>query len=187
LRRQDNTKIEQPTLTLILSLPEGEADAERQVRVSPKKFRRPKIIRTPRLAAGVLPEIYRKAADTAAATTPTNNGTRRSVSLQLFGSRQIPIDSDDAIVVEGLERFRKDEKDRAFARLESGEAEIGPALTFLNGHDAIAFDHRLQMSILRRFHPKRVDLGFACRIDNIGEAHGFGFQQFHSEVEWLSG
>ena len=114
-------------------------------------------------------------------------GRRRRGALQLFGFHQIPIDSDDALVVEALERFWKNEITRGLAFLESRHSEIGPALAFLHGHDAIVFDHRLKMSILRGFLPEGVDLGFARFFHDIGKAHRFDFKQFHEAVEWLSG
>ena len=88
---------------------------------------------------------------------------------------QVPIDPNDPLVLEALQRFREDEITRAFLFFKSNDAEFAAGFTFLNRHHAIVFDLRLKMSILRRLLPKRIRLRFTSRFDNVGKAFRFRF------------
>ena len=43
------------------------------------------------------------------------------------------------------------------------------------------FDFRLEMSVLRRFQPKRVNFRLAGGFDDVGQAFGFCLEQFHEK------
>jgi hypothetical protein len=64
---------------------------------------------------------------------------------------------------------------------KSNDAEFTAGIAFLNCHDAIIFDLRLQMSILRRLLPKRVNFRLARFFNDLRKARGFDFEQFHKK------
>ena len=93
-----------------------------------------------------------------------------------FGFDQFPIDSNNPIVLKSLQRFRKNEISRPFLFFEASHPELGPGIGPLDRHDAIVFDFGLEMSILRRLLPKRVDFGFAGGFNDVRKALRLRFQ-----------
>jgi len=65
--------------------------------------------------------------------------------------------------------------------LECGDSEFGSTLAFLNCHYAMVLYSRLQMAILGRFLPKRVNLRLTRYFDHPRKPHGFHFEQFHKK------
>src|SRR5207302_3002646 len=57
---------------------------------------------------------------------------------------QVPIDPNDPLVLEALQRFREDEITRAFLFFKSNDAEFVAGFTFLNRHHTVVFDLRLR-------------------------------------------
>ena len=70
---------------------------------------------------------------------------------------------------------------RTFLFFESNDAEFAADIAFLNCHHAIVLNFRLQMSILRRFLPKRVNFRLTRFFDDLRKARGFDFEQFHKK------
>jgi hypothetical protein len=64
---------------------------------------------------------------------------------------------------------------------KSNHPEVAASFTFLNRHHAIVFDFRLQMSILRRLLPKRVNVRLTRFLEDLRKARGFDFKQFHKK------
>src|SRR3989442_13628136 len=64
---------------------------------------------------------------------------------------------------------------------KSNHPEFAASFTFLNRHHTVVFDFRLQMSILRRLLPKRVNLRLARFLEDLRKAGGFDFKQFHKK------
>jgi len=67
----------------------------------------------------------------------------------------------------------------AFALFETDKPELCSSFTFLDRHQAIVFDLRLQMTIGRRFLPKCVNLRFPAFLDHLRKACRFHFQKLH--------
>ena len=67
----------------------------------------------------------------------------------------------------------------AFALLETDNPELCSSFTFLDRHQAIVFDLRLQMTIGRRFLPKCVNLRFPAFFHHLRKACRFHFQKLH--------
>ena len=63
--------------------------------------------------------------------------TNRCVSLP---RNKIPVDSDNSLVLESLERFWKYQMTCAFALFETDNPKLSSTVTFLDRHQAIVFD-----------------------------------------------
>src|SRR6267142_1847088 len=96
-----------------------------------------------------------------------------------FRFYKVPVNSDNPPVLEALQRFRKNEIARAFLFLESNHPKFRATFAFLDRHDPIVFHFRLQMSILRRFLPERVNFRLAGGFDNVAETFGLCLQELH--------
>ena len=81
-----------------------------------------------------------------------------------------PIDADDSIALETLERFRERQVTRARFLVEPDFAEVGPALGWSDSHDAMVFQKRLEMPVRFWFLPQSVNLGLAAFLNDDGEA-----------------
>jgi len=96
---------------------------------------------------------------------------------------EVPIDSDNPLALESLQRFRKDEITCALAFFETDDSELGASFAFLDRHHAIIFDVRLQMSISGWFLPQSIDFGLACFFHYLGKAHRFHLEKFHRGID----
>src|SRR3954469_8327605 len=83
------------------------------------------------------------------------------------------------MILESLERFRKNEVTRALLFLESRDAEIGSGIALRNGHDAMVFNEAVEVSIVAWLLPQSVNFGLARASDHVSKARRFGFEQFH--------
>ena len=86
-----------------------------------------------------------------------------------------PFDPNDAMILEGLERFRKDEVSRTFRILKPRLAEFCSARAFQQGHDPVIPDHALKMPVMLRILPKGVNFRLSRFLHDIGEACVFCF------------
>ncbi len=68
----------------------------------------------------------------------------------------------------------------AFLFFEPNHAEFAPGLAFLNRHYSVVFNFRLEMSVLPRFLPERVNFRPARRSHDVSEPFRFRLQQFHA-------
>ena len=75
----------------------------------------------------------------------------------------------------------------AFALFETDNPELCSSFTFLDRHQAIVFDLRLQMTIGRRFLPKCVNPRFPAFLHHLRKARRFHFQKLHVGREGPSG
>src|SRR5437588_9595341 len=97
------------------------------------------------------------------------------------GFDQVPIDSNNSLVLQALQRFRKNQIARTFLFFKSNDTEFAAGIAFLNRHHAVVFDLRLQMSILPRFLPERVNLRLTGFLDDLRKTRSFDFEQFHKK------
>ena len=56
------------------------------------------------------------------------------------GIHQVPVDSDNSLVLESLQRFWKYQMTCAFALFETDNPKLSSNFTFLDRHHAIVFD-----------------------------------------------
>ena len=93
--------------------------------------------------------------------------------------RAIPLDADDPVPLETLERLWEGKVTRAFSFHESNHAKISPGVGLLNRHHAIIFQEHLKMAIAFRLLPQSMNFGSAAFLDNLVEACGLRGQEFH--------
>src|SRR6476620_7027475 len=92
-----------------------------------------------------------------------------------------PVDSNDSLAFEFLQRFRERQESRARLLVKTNFAEIRSALRRSHGHHPIVFQERLKMPVRFWFLPQRVDLRLPAFLDDNSEPGGFDLEELHEE------